>query len=82
MKLFLKKTYENYIHYRKSLPLVMQDGCKVIYPAMLHNAVQGKAAFEEEETTDSPYVVEVFGPPPNGQLGKKNKNIIIYEYKK
>ena len=49
---------------------------------MLHNTVQGKAAFEEEETTDSPYVVEVFGPPPNGQLGKKNKNIIIFEYKK
>ena len=64
------KTYNNYIHYSNSLPMVMQQGCKVIYPAVLHNTIQGKAAYEEEENINSPYVVEVFGPPPNGQPGK------------
>ena len=50
--------------------MVMQQGFKVIFPAVLYNTIQGKAAYEEEENINSPYVVEVFGPPPNNQLGK------------
>ena len=50
--------------------MVMQQGCKVIYSAVLHNTIQGKAAYEKEENINSPYVVKVFGQPPNGQLGK------------
>ena len=56
----------------------MQHGCEVIYPAVLHNTIQGKTAYEKRENGDLPYVEEAFGLLQNGQVqngkyGKKNR---------
>ena len=60
----------NYDDYRSKLPLVMQEGCEAIYPARLHNTMHGKEAYEQAEADESPYVGEVFGPPPHSPESK------------
>ena len=55
----------------------MQHGCEVIYPAVLHNTIQGKAVYEKRESRDLPYFEEAFGLPLSGQVqnGEYGKRI-------
>ena len=59
------------ILFRNSLPLEMQHGCAVVYPAVLHNTIEHKDTYEKRETLDLPFVMELFGPQSSEQHGKK-----------
>ena len=48
----------------------MQEGCEAIYPARLHSTMHGEEAYKKAEADKSPYVGEVFGPPPHHPEGK------------
>ena len=48
----------------------MQEGCEAIYPARLHSTMHGEEAYKQAEEDKSPYVGEVFGPPPHHPEGK------------
>ena len=48
--------------FREKLPLVMQNGCDEIYPALLHHTVGDKDACEKAYDEKTPYVGRVHGP--------------------